>query len=304
MAVQRIHIIRNQRFSCIQCGECCRRWHVALFPDEAERLRALDWDGEPGFAPGNPVHLIGGHPFLAHRADGDCLFLDSQANLCRIHRRFGEAVKPLGCRVYPLNVAATYGGEATVSVRMDCPAVRMNHGPFLSERRRETEKLTRELRLRGGFGEEHLDDVSRQSVEFILDSLRRGILAREDMSPAVRNLALLFAVARLEQLGAPFLNDQSTMHEIMPSFIERCFRTVSARKWPAIGAFWRGVFRAWLTQYLRRDEGNDLSRVRLAFSPGVEYGPDRVRHRIAPESRGRTSRHLLAAYQPLSRTGE
>ncbi len=254
MPAQRIHIVRGQRFSCLQCGTCCRRWHVALFPGEVDRLRRLDWSGEEGFECVDPVHRIGGHPFLAHRADGDCVFLDSKERLCRIHRRFGEAAKPLGCRIYPLNIAATYAGEVSVKVRMDCPAARLNRGHLITDRRRQIVGLVRELGVRGGFTEEQLAGISRQSIEFILESLRRGILNRSEYSPGLRALALLFSVARLEDLGVAFLNDLPTLREVMPSFIERTIRTVSERSWDPAGIFWRGVFRSWLSLYLRRDE--------------------------------------------------
>ncbi|NOY80246.1 MAG: YkgJ family cysteine cluster protein [Kiritimatiellaeota bacterium] len=254
MPAQRVHIVRDQRFSCVQCATCCRRWHVALFPVEVGRIRALDWRGEEDFEPGDPVHLIGGHPFLAHRADGDCVFLDAKTRLCRIHRRFGEIAKPLGCRVYPLNIAAAYAGEVSVNVRMDCPAVRLNQGRLITDRRRDIGGLVRELGVRGGFTEDHLAGISRQSIEFILDSLRRGILNRSEYSPGLCALALLFAVGRLEDLGVPFLNDLPTLREVMPSFIERTIRTVSERTWAPAGSFWRCVFRSWLSSYLRRDE--------------------------------------------------
>ena len=38
---------------------------------------------------------------LGHLADGACVFLDP-AGRCRIHAKFGEAAKPLACRLYPL----------------------------------------------------------------------------------------------------------------------------------------------------------------------------------------------------------
>jgi len=266
---EKVYIVPFQRFECIRCGACCRRWHVALLPGEPERLRSLDWSGEDGFTPGDPVQTIGGHPYLAHQANGDCIFLDSAKNLCRIHRRFGESAKPLGCRVYPLNITSTWFGELSVTARMDCPAVQRNLGRPLTANRREISRLANEMGIRGGFDQEQTEGLSRQSLDFIVHSLREGVLDRKQFSPGLRALALAYSVARLEELGVPFLSDFPTLQEVMPSFLQRSFMTVSRRTWRPIGPFWRSVFRVWLGQYLRRDEEvlrRRLGRIRRTWT--------------------------------------
>ena len=254
MSSQQIHIAANQRFECICCGRCCRRWHVALSPSEIESQRSLDWRREEGFEPADPVALIHGHPYIAHRSGGECLYLDPGVDLCRIHRRFGEKAKPRGCRVYPLNIASTYWGEVSVTARMDCPAVQQNRGGLLTGRHGEIEEYVRLLDTRGGFSEDQTDGLCRPAVEFLVESLRTRLVERDDLSPARKALTFAFMLGRFQDLGVAFLNDMPTMHEVMPSFVEKSVQMGVDRDWPVLGTFWRAVFRIWLASYLRRDE--------------------------------------------------
>ncbi len=256
MSQPKIAIVAGQRFGCIRCGACCRRWHVALMPGEAARLRALRWPAGGWTPPGDPVTSIGGHAFVAHTAEGNCIFLDPSSNLCRIHGVFGERAKPLGCRVYPLNIASTWWGEVSVTARMDCPAVQRNHGRPLRERSREIAGYVRELGIRNGFSERETGGVSPQSIRFLADSIRERIVGAgpEAGGPARRSLAFLLAVRRFEALGVNFLNDYPTLREVTASFFERTFQWVTESVHGPIGPFWRAVFRVWLAQYLRRDE--------------------------------------------------
>ncbi len=63
---------------------------------------------------------------LAHQPDGGCVFLDERG-LCRIHAKFGEAAKPLACRIYPYAFHPA-GKKVAVSVRFSCPSVASNLG--------------------------------------------------------------------------------------------------------------------------------------------------------------------------------
>src|ERR1700712_265041 len=75
----------------------------------------------------------GGKVYLERRADGACLFLNEENGLCRIHEQFGFEAKPLGCRVFPYQIAPTFRGEASVIGRYDCPTVRKNEGRLHAE---------------------------------------------------------------------------------------------------------------------------------------------------------------------------
>jgi len=136
------------RFTCSRCGDCCRGWHVMLGPGEAERLEALDWSGVApelaGVSPGGPVpgEPRSGRLALARRADGACVYLGSE-NQCRIHETFGEAAKPLLCRLYPFGFFAV-GERVAVDVSFSCRAVSLDQGEPLSRRVPEWTRLLKD----------------------------------------------------------------------------------------------------------------------------------------------------------------
>jgi lysine-N-methylase len=117
-----------------------------LGPGELERLRALDWNGSApdllGIAPAEPR---GRRTALARRPDGACIYLGSD-NQCRIHGQFGEAAKPLMCRLYPFGFAAV-GGRIAVDVSFSCRAVSEGLGEPLSRRTPEWLRLLEESSL-------------------------------------------------------------------------------------------------------------------------------------------------------------
>jgi len=136
------------RFTCSRCGDCCRTWHVMLGPGEMERLEALDWSASApelaGISPGAPVpgEPRSGRLALAQHEDGACIYLGSE-NQCRIHETFGEAAKPLMCRLYPFGFLAV-GERVGVDVSFACRAVSRDEGEPLSRRVPEWTRLLRD----------------------------------------------------------------------------------------------------------------------------------------------------------------
>lgn len=125
------------RFTCSRCGDCCRSFHIMLGPGEPERLEALDWSGIAPELVGaeTVVPAPGGRSTrlaLARRSDGACIYLGAQ-NQCRIHESFGEAAKPLLCRLYPFGFLAV-GERVGVDVSFACRAVSRNEGEPLARR--------------------------------------------------------------------------------------------------------------------------------------------------------------------------
>lgn len=120
-----------QCYDCRGCGECCRGYlAINVTPAERERIEAQGWGSDPALQ-GQPLFTQrGGTHYLAHRADGGCVFLDEE-NRCRIHAKFGEPAKPLTCRLYPFGFVPA-GREAKVDLRFDCPAAAENDGRPLS----------------------------------------------------------------------------------------------------------------------------------------------------------------------------
>ncbi len=126
----------TQRYDCTGCGDCCRgRFAVIVTAEDRARIVEQGWSADALGLTGALFTPKGGDFQLAHRADGACVFL-SEDNRCRIHARFGEAAKPLACRLYPFTFAAL-GGQVRVDVRFDCPATAANLGRPLASHRPE-----------------------------------------------------------------------------------------------------------------------------------------------------------------------
>lgn len=137
-----------QNWSCHNCGGCCKQHAIEITAEEHTRIAAQGWTAADGIPAGRPLFVwSGGPPWkkryrLGHQADGACVFLDERG-LCRIHARFGEAAKPLACRIYPYAFHPA-GKTVTVSLRFSCPSVVANKGQPIAAQKsdlREIEKL-------------------------------------------------------------------------------------------------------------------------------------------------------------------
>ncbi|MFQ5792326.1 MAG: YkgJ family cysteine cluster protein [Acidobacteriota bacterium] len=136
------------RFTCTQCGDCCRSFNLMLGSGERERLEALDWRGrEEDLVNEAPAVQLSGSRGqaryrLVRRADGACIFL-GKGNQCRIHEHFGAEVKPLMCRLYPFGFYRL-GDRITVDVAFSCRAVSQGSGAPVAERVPEWTRLLNE----------------------------------------------------------------------------------------------------------------------------------------------------------------
>ena len=142
---------RGLKWSCHGCGNCCRQYEIVVSDAERQRIVDQKWtaaDGVPaGMKAFEGVGRMGARKYrLAHRADGSCVFLDKN-NRCRIHARFGEAAKPLACRVFPFAFHVV-GDQLAVSLRFSCPSVAGNEGTALEPQRGELSRL-RDLAVSG-----------------------------------------------------------------------------------------------------------------------------------------------------------
>ncbi|MBZ4375857.1 flagellin lysine-N-methylase [Corallococcus sp. AS-1-6] len=116
------------RFRCIAeaCEDTCcagltvpiseSRWgllrqKVAGTPDAARVAELIT--PNPDGATGQQAGILG------KRADGHCAFLD-EAKLCSLQRRYGEAVLPDGCSVFP-RVLTRWGARVEMAGSLACP---------------------------------------------------------------------------------------------------------------------------------------------------------------------------------------
>jgi len=120
MPVKSLPTIQN--WDCQSCSDCCRSYAVGVSEAERVRLLAQGWEG---IVPTTFDKASASHR-LNHKPDGSCVFLD-ESNRCRIHAKFGEAAKPMACRIYPF-VLVPAGDHWRVGMRFACPAVAKNEG--------------------------------------------------------------------------------------------------------------------------------------------------------------------------------
>jgi Fe-S-cluster containining protein len=153
--VAALHFDSEQRFTCRQCGRCCRGGDVAVTAREAAFYRKAGagrffrevLPGPEG-ASRDPFEPIGGPAGLhriRQRADGSCGFLSAE-NRCRIHEELGGAKKPLTCRLFPFRFEPAAGA---VTLSFGCPTVVANEGAGIAS---QTPDL---LALRQEWREEH-----------------------------------------------------------------------------------------------------------------------------------------------------
>lgn len=134
-----------QNWSCHSCSGCCRQHAITITAAEHERLTGQNWTEADGLPPGQPLFVRTGSWFgrrtwrLAHQPDGRCVFLDERG-LCRVHAKFGEAAKPLACRIYPYAFHPK-GKQVVVSLRFSCPSVVKNRGRDVAQQRGELRKI-------------------------------------------------------------------------------------------------------------------------------------------------------------------
>jgi lysine-N-methylase len=138
-----------QNWSCHNCGGCCKQHEIEMTAEEHQRIVSQNWTAADGIPADQPVveKISGwfGKPRyrLAHRADGSCVFLDNRG-LCRIHAKFGEAAKPLACRIYPYTFHPA-GTGVTVSLRFSCPSVVKNLGRPVAQQKQDLQRLAKDV---------------------------------------------------------------------------------------------------------------------------------------------------------------
>ncbi len=244
--------VPDRRYDCIDCGRCCRDWHVELSPSEVERLRNLSWKSAD--LPDTRTVRMRGKTFIAHRDDGSCIYHDVQKNRCMIHAEFGYAAKALGCRLYPFNLAADGAGCVSVAGRFDCPAIRKNEGKPLIRRKNEFLSFAKELGVQSIEADAlDLDGLKPSKADEIIDALLRFIVTN-DTIPVVHKLILgQQAIARIRGLTVDFINDMD-MSEIFTSFFVRLTQDHEIDKPRRLGGLEQARFLSLLLSFLRRDE--------------------------------------------------
>ncbi|QDT66823.1 YkgJ family cysteine cluster protein [Calycomorphotria hydatis] len=144
MAAQ-LQLPQLQNWSCHNCSGCCRQHLITITAEEKARIESQNWLEDEAFKDETtfiePMGTALNRSWrLAHQADGGCIFLNEEG-LCRIHAKFGEAAKPLACRIYPYAFHPTGKKGLTVSLRYSCPTVVANKGQAVIKSQRELRQL-------------------------------------------------------------------------------------------------------------------------------------------------------------------
>jgi len=270
-----------QCYDCRGCGECCRGYlAIDVTPAERERIEAQGWGSDIALR-GQPLFTRrGGKDFLAHRSDGACVFLDEESR-CRIHAKFGEAAKPLTCRLYPFGFVPA-GKEARADLRFDCLAAAENNGrPLAAHRGALTELLA--LAVPAGWREMPAPPLL-DGVEFDWPRLQRVTRAFESLLQH-DGLNLTQRLACCINLAAALDNPRLRGLEVKP--LDELLAKASAKVIEAGGGELPRVpparpvlamFRQLLTVYGRRDRANAKERLweRLKTSLAMARGQGAV----------------------------
>jgi Fe-S-cluster containining protein len=186
--------LRQQRYSCHGCGNCCRDFTVQLREDDLRKLREQNWEEKSG----GPVTIeFRGVTYLRQRDDGACVFLMDDGR-CRIHNEFGFEAKPIACQLFPFHITPTSRGIVG-GLSFACQSVLENKGADLKSHASEVGRMAGalgELQKGRAAGPPMLTDRLRASqkeeeslVQHIDDWLGGGSDADIDLSRRIDGLA-------------------------------------------------------------------------------------------------------------------
>ena len=238
---------------------------IEITEDERQRVLGQKWTAKDGGADDQPVVVAhAGPPWkrryrLAHRNDGACVFLNEDG-LCRIHAKFGEAAKPLACRIYPYAFHPS-GKRVTVSLRFSCPSVVANKGKAVAANRDELKQMAR--LLVPARAEEILPPriTSRESLEWsdtlrIVESLDH-LIATGDGPFIERLMQCLTLVGLIEQSQFRLIRGQRLSEFLEIVSQAAADESVPKPEKPASVALMQ--FRLLVAHYARKDTAADLS---------------------------------------------
>jgi hypothetical protein len=103
---ERLEEFTNQRFSCLECGECCCSRNVPVTIEDIKRISRVK-------GPDEFIVIYGEHKLVLDRREWNsgCIFL--RDTRCTIH-----AMKPLVCQLYPVCISEKPLLEGSIPVTL------------------------------------------------------------------------------------------------------------------------------------------------------------------------------------------
>lgn len=99
------------RFACQASGLCCRSYRLGpISAEEKAAITALPLREVMPDLPDGDLFVVRAENLYLNTTSARCVFLRPNGH-CGLHAHFGEEVKPLTCRFYPIGVQPTFEGE-------------------------------------------------------------------------------------------------------------------------------------------------------------------------------------------------
>lgn len=216
--------VREQRYSCHGCGNCCRDFTVQLRDEDLRKLREQNWEQRLG----QTVTIqFRGVTYLRQRDDGACIFLMDDG-LCRIHKEFGFEAKPIACQLFPFHVTPGAKG-LSMGLNFACQSVLENKGAELKSHVQDLGRMAGELdEFRQISGAPLLTDRLRaepREVESLITHINRWLQRSEVGLPlrldGLAWIAQSVARAKLESVrGDRFTNLLDVLFGALPDELE------------------------------------------------------------------------------------
>ncbi len=137
MGMAMLHIPEGIHYECTGCGNCCLAWPVPVTQEDYNRISELQ---DPELAPSaerfrelrsSKAKLEAFTHTLEKRADGRCEFL-TEDNRCWLHLKYGAAMKPAMCQLFPYTFTDTPSG-VYASVSFASTGALLNSGRALTQ---------------------------------------------------------------------------------------------------------------------------------------------------------------------------
>jgi len=232
--------IPQQRWSCQNCGRCCRDLVAHLTREDRQRIDDQAWTQILDA----PPYVRLGRQWVLNQIPGKgCVFLLDDGK-CAIHAEFGFDSKPVACRIFPF-VLKPLEGALILSFRFDCPALIQSQGQSVGEHVSYLKRLIPELPDLSLFEDEIFFPGQRTASSLEVHSLVLACnrwLSNSNLSFSVRLFGLASIVETLSGVNLQKVRDRRFVELVDMLFDELRERSFE-ESWPEPTAKQSRLFR-------------------------------------------------------------